>query len=255
MKALISNSSLLIAAACLLTSAGVDGAPDSRNTRQVRFLAVGDSPPYRQEIRNGVRTESAAPAGSVPPREVTAGSGDTRSKPVPIGLNRISEVAKLSVGVENFVLRDGGTPDAAPWLSLKCPASDDLLVCLYRDPAKPTWKDALSLVLPAGPKESPAGSVRIVNLYSQPARISWAGVEIEVPAGGTVIQPVTPDSGVQVHVDVADPSGKKRRYFSGEIVQKPDERGWIAIYGADQPDSRRPVKVLVLREKAAPPSP
>lgn len=256
MKALTRYPSILHATVCLFTTAAVFAAPDSKNARQVRFLAVGESPPYRQEVRNGVSVESPPPPDSVPPREVTVGAGGSEAKPVMLGLGRISNAAMVSGTLENLVLRPGGAnEDAAPWLSLKCPASGDLLVCLYRNPAGKNWKDVLSVILPDGPKESPAGSVRIVNLYSLPAQVDWAGEVIEVPAGGTVLRTVKPDAGVPVHVDASDASGKKRRYFSGEITQKADERGLIAIHGADQPNPRRPVKVLVIRERGGPPSP
>jgi hypothetical protein len=42
-------------------------------TASLRLLALGELPPFRQEIRDGVRRELDPPAGSVPPRMLEAG--------------------------------------------------------------------------------------------------------------------------------------------------------------------------------------
>ncbi|MEM9237940.1 MAG: hypothetical protein AAGB14_14295, partial [Verrucomicrobiota bacterium] len=38
--------------------------------RQMRLLTVGERPPFRQEIRDGVRYELPPPPGSLPPVEL-----------------------------------------------------------------------------------------------------------------------------------------------------------------------------------------
>ena len=59
---------------------------------RLRVLAVGDPPPFVQEVRDGARREVAPPEGSIPPRSVTAGG-----EPLRIRLGRPSSAVMLPV--------------------------------------------------------------------------------------------------------------------------------------------------------------
>ena len=62
--------------------------------RQVRFLALGELPPFQQEIRAGVRYELEPPPDSIPPREVMLGFGGEKSEPTPLRLGQLSAPLK-----------------------------------------------------------------------------------------------------------------------------------------------------------------
>ena len=249
-------SVLQTAAACVLTFLSVSAAPEAKPVRHARFLAVGDIPPFRQEIRDGIRYELDPPADSVPPREIVPGFGKEVTDALSLRLGRITEPVKVPEGEGNLELRRTGDDlKAAPWLSFKRPETGDFLVYLFRSPSKKTWNDAVGLIIPEGPVGSPAGTVRVVNLYPLAIRVVWAAEGIMLPAGKNILRTIQPGTEVPFQILVPDETGAMKRYYSGAVTQNPNERGLITIYRADGENPRRPVKVSMLREPVAPPPP
>lgn len=247
-----------ISAACLLAVLTVSAEPeaDSKPARHVRFLAMGDSPPFRQEIRDGVRYELDPPPDSIPPRQIVPGFGKQFAEAVDLRLGRISALTTVPAGEGTLDLRPPGqAPDAAPWVSLKTPESGDFLVFLFRNPAKPTWKDAVSLIVPDGAAGAPAGTLRIVNLFPLSIRIVWGGETLILPAGKTALRNVRPGTETPFQILVADAAGSMKRYYSSSVTQNQGERGLVTIYRADGEDPRRPLKVAMLREPVQPEHP
>lgn len=250
------HSILLTSAVCYLTIVGLCAQPEKQPDRHARFFAVGDSPPFRQEIRDGIRYEIDPPADSVPPREVVPGFGEELADAVPLRLGRITAPVKVPAGAGEIQLRKPGeAADSAPWLRVKRPESGDFLVYLFRNPAQKTWKDAASLVIPDGAAAFPAGSVRIVNLFPLAIQIAWGAETTTLPAGKTILKSVKPGTETPFQILVADQDGTLKRYYSGAVIQNPGERGLVTIYRADGTAPRRPVKVSMLREPVAPPPP
>ncbi|MCU0751303.1 MAG: hypothetical protein MUF13_17325, partial [Akkermansiaceae bacterium] len=102
---------LLVAAALLapVLPAEESGAgKPAEARRQARFLAIGDSPPYAQEIRDGVRYELEPPADSIPPRQVTTSADGQAASTVELRLGRISGPVKVPPGAGPFDLRKIG---------------------------------------------------------------------------------------------------------------------------------------------------
>lgn len=226
-----------------LTPALAEPAADS--ARHARFLAVGDSPPFRQEIRDGVRYELDPPPGSIPPREVVPGFAGKPSPPVPLRLGRISPPVKVPAGEGPLHLqRAGDAPDATPWVTLKSPETGDFLVILWRDPKTGSWQHARSLVVP----EAPAGHARIVNLFPQPVRMFWGAENMLLAPGGAALRPIAQNPPVALRILTADASGAMKRYYSGSVSVNEGERGLVTTYLADGVSPRRPLKVSILRE-------
>jgi len=230
----------------------------------VRVLPVGESPPFRQEVRDGVRYELDVPPDSIPPREVVTSVGkDPKTdkdpqpaKPLGLHLGRISAPAAVPPGAGILDLkRVGEGPDAKPWLRIKRPETGDFLVLLWRDPSKKSWRDALGLCVPDGPLGAPAGTERIVNLFPQAIRIVWAEEALILAAGKSISRTVKPGAEIALQILVADKTGAMKRYYSGNVTQNQGERGLVMIYRADGVSPRRPVKVEILREPAPPPPP
>jgi hypothetical protein len=223
-----------------------------KSIRHARFLAVGEIPPFRQEIRDGVRYELEPPPGSIPPREVIPGFGGEPGKAMPLRLGIISDPVIVPGGEGTLDLRSvGADAEAAPWLRVKRPESGDFLVVLFRNPSKGTWLDAANIILPEGA----ADTVRILNLFPQPARIVFAGETHTVDPGKPLVHRVKPGTDAPFQILVADSTGRPKRYYSGNVTQNEGERGLVLIYRADGESPRRPVKVSMLREPVTPRQP
>ena len=231
---------------------GAQPTKPEKSVRHARFLAVGDIPPFRQEIRDGVRYELEPPPGSIPPREVIPGFGGEPGKAMSLRLGRISEPVIVPGGEGTLDLRSvGADAEAVPWLRVKRPESGDFLVVLFRNPNKGTWLDAASVILPEGA----ADTVRILNLFPQPARIVFAGETHTAQPGKPLVHPVKPGTDAPFQILVADSTGRPKRYYSGNVTQNEGERGLVLIYRADGESPRRPVKVSMLREPVVPKQP
>ncbi len=219
--------------------------------RQIRLLALGDHPPFRQEIRGGVRYELPPPAGSLPPREVLVGAGDKTAGTTRLTLGRISGGLTVPGGAGPLVLRKTGEPaDAKPWLSLTRPESGDFIVLLWRDPAANTWEMARSLVLSDG---APAGSVTIANVAPGPVAAALGGKKFVLHPGKPVRKLLATGKPVAFQLAVPGRTGRAKRTLSRSLEQEAGERTVVLVYRSDAQSPRSPVGVTVHRERA--PSP
>ena len=232
----------------LLAVTSLAAAPKGETTRQVRFLALGELPPFQQEIRDNVRYELEPPPGSIPPREVMLGFGSEKSKPTPLRLGQLSAPLKAPPGTGPLVLalRDAAKNDE-PWLRLERPESGDFLVLLWRDPAQATWQKARSLVVP---DDAVSGSVRYINISPAAVGITIGGEKLILEAGKMFVRTVPVAVEQPFEVFLTATSGALKRLHSGVVLQNPGERTLVLIYLADGINRRRPLKVTVLREQA-----
>jgi hypothetical protein len=246
----------LLAAPCSFAQEADESEKPAKPPRQVRFLPVGDLPPFRQEVRDGVRYELEPPAGSIPPREVMLGFGDDDPQATPLSLGRMTGPLKAPAGAGPLMVRrknDG--EEAAPWLTLQRPEEGDFLVLLWRDPAKGTWEQARSLVLPDSREAAPAGRARVVNLSPVTVGVVFAGERIALEAGKTYQRAIAVGKETEIQLGAVDAKGTLTRFHSGVVFQNPNERTLVVIYRADGVQPRRPLKAVIQREPLAPPPP
>lgn len=243
------------------------GKPTKPPPRTVRVLAVGESPPFRQEIRDGVAYELEPPRDSLPPydictRPVPAGPEGQVAEPVAAGgmpmphsqlrLGRVSGPLLIPPGAGPLdILRfENGAPGEA-WLRLTRPELGNLLVLSWRAPGQADWKSPSALVLTDDAASFPAGTVRIINLFPQAVQIALGQETATLAHRAVLLKQVKVsargDSSV-FRVLVPDQAGKLRRYYSGAVTQQPGQRGLIVIYRADGVAPRRPLAVANIRE-------
>jgi hypothetical protein len=221
--------------------------------RQFRLMAVGESPPFQQEVRDGVRYEREPPAGSIPPREVTYGvEGEpTATTATALRLGRISDPLKAPAGKGPLLLRKrDAAQDSEPWMRLTCPETGDFLVLLWRDLQHGSWEKAHALVLADDPVTAPAGTLRIVNIAPVTVRIVIGNEKLILEAGKSIrrLLPAAQEQPFEVYLGGTD--GSPKRLFSSQLMHQAGERGLAIIYQADGIASRRPLKVAVQREPA-----
>jgi len=249
---------------CLLFSVafaiGVQAEPEKDKEkektppRSIRFLPLGESPPFEQEVRDGVRYELEPPAGSIPPREVSLTMGKTTVPSLRLSLGRISPPEKLPTGVVPVDIRrpeDGA--NGSPWASLTLPETGNVLVLIWREPGK-LWDKPHCLILPDGP-EFAAGMLRLTNLSPVEVRFIIGEEKFALPPGKVHGFPIPLGRDVPLQIAWVDPSGTTKPIYSSAIVQNEGERGELIVYRADGEQPRQPLKVLPLRERAPEPPP
>ncbi len=227
--------------------------PKPEKGRQVRFMPVGEIPPFLQDVRDGIRYELEPPAGSIPPRSVSLGFGGDESETLSLHLGRISSPLKVPAGVGPLLLkRSDSAEDADTWLNLTRPESGDFLVVLWRDPKQGTWEKVRSMILPDDPVNRPAGGVRVVNLSLASVRIVIGDEKLVLESQKSFGRTVPAGVEQPFQVLLPDLTGNWKPLHTGAIVQNPGERSLVLIYRADGESPRRPVKVTVQREPAPP---
>lgn len=235
----------------------LQGAPEKdkekekeKPPRTLRFLPLGESPPFEQEVRDGVRYELEPPAGSIPPREVSLTVGKLSVPGLRLSIGRISMPVTLTNGVEPVSIT---LPDNSSWMSLTLPETGNLLVLVWRDPDK-KWDKPRWLLLPDGP-EFGAGKLRLSNLSPVEIRFIIDEQKFALPPGKSYALPLPQGRDVPVQIAWIDNAGTPRKIYSSAIVQNEGERGELIVYRADGEQPRTPLKVLPLREKAPEPPP
>lgn len=233
----------------LLSSIAAAETPKKAPPRTARFFPVGEAPPFRQEIRDGVRYELEAPPGSIPPLEVLHIDSQETDKPTELRLGRISAPVKVPSGDGLYQLFSAADqPSEKPWHQFQRPESGDFLVLFWRKPGPAGWNEVSHLLLPDGPFGCPANTVCIANIFHQSVQLIWASEVIILKAGAHISKVIKPGSEVSIGILSAGPTGTAVRYFSTTVTQNPGERGWIVLYRADGENPRRPLKVLMIRE-------
>jgi hypothetical protein len=229
----------------------VTAQPGADTARQVRFLPLGEIPPFRQEIRDGIRYELEPPAGSIPPREVSLGFGTEAAEALPLRLGEISAPLKAPAGAGPLLLtRQNAAMNAEPWLRVTRPQTGDFLVLLWRDSKKGTWESARSLVVPDDAASAPAGSVRFINVSPANVGVTLGTEKLLLQAGKTFTRQVRVGAEAPFEVMLPDKAGAAKRLHGGVVLQNPGERTLVLVYQSDGVARRLPLKVVVKREPA-----
>lgn len=217
--------------------------------RTLRLLAVGDAPPFRQEIRDGVRYELEPPEGSVPPNRIELRYGEEKGEEMRFVLKRTTSRVELPGAA--LALRIYAGEDL--WHTLNLPEGGDYLAVLVRDPEKQSWVSALSLLVPDGGARFGDGDVRFINLTGVPIGFEMSeGARFPVASGKVVTQRLGEHPGAPTKAFYQDPKRGWRRFWSSALVQNRGERSTVLSYRADGESPRRPVKLIALREKVNP---
>jgi len=241
----------------IIVIAGTDqaGAQEKKEkARHVRLLALGDPPPYRQEVRGGIAYELDPPPGSIPPRMISLGvakeDGEEAIGECRLALRRMSQRLVAPAGAGPLLLRDAGDDAAGqPWLKVRRPAGGDFVVMVWRDPKAGTWDKVRSMVLPDSQKVAPAGSLTIINLAMNRLALVINDEKLVLPAGRPVRRQVAPGRPVPIQVALPDGTGKLERFLSRTVETGRGERSLVVFFRADGVKPRQPVQVIVHRER------
>jgi hypothetical protein len=233
-----------------------DGQGDEQaRTSALRFLAVGDEPPWNEIEREGIRIEQTPLPGSIPPRELQLATetGAELGSPVRIRLNQVSSVLPVKPGRVDLheVTEIGLSPD--PWHRLRFPRKSAVLGLLWRDPVKKKWTKGRSLLLPDDLTSFPAGRVRIVNVSNYSVLLEYGTEKKGTLKPGVAIM-VTRRAKVPLNLFLKRNNGTRVRMFSQVILAGARERTNVVIYTADGIGPLNPIKVCALPEIAKTPT-
>lgn len=214
---------------------------------RLRVLAVGDPPPFVQEVRDGARREIAPPEGSIPPRTVT----------VPLGSEEAREPIRIRLGQPSpevmLPMPEGGrvelrSAQGAKWLDLPLQAGGGASLALVWRGGR-DWSEPRALVVPDDSKARLQGNVNFLNLTASPLAVMIGSEKIRLEPGKSFSRQVTAQGGaVSLEILYPTPSGGLKPCHSSSLESTPGTFSRFVIYAADGKNPRLPVKVLHLQE-------
>jgi len=235
---------LSVALTGLLSAQEPAGSKPTEKGTPLRLLALGEPPPFRQEVRGDRRVEIEAEPGALPPRQVAIGS----NAEVNLTLNQAG-APLLTPPLDHVELHD----KQKVWTTLAIPENlrtKPKLALFWRDPGK-TWDSPHSLLLPDGADVFPAGQVRFVNLLPTASALKIGEQTRELAAGEIWLCPA-PTTGQTLQISFRTADGGWMPVHAATL--EPAAAGTrveVIVYRADTASARRPAKALVLREQVA----
>lgn len=237
----------LPAAASLLFTA-VAFAQEPAAQHSLRILPLGDPPPFRQEVKAGVRYEIPAPEGTVPPREIMVASKiatEETPKEFPLRLRLGTATPPLMVPSPQDGKLAVKTAAGAPWVSIPLSQSSSTLALVWR--TGKSWNEAARVF--ALPDDTKEGEFRFINLTAKPMAVTWGDLKLKLNPATTMIQRI-PDGkkAVPLTIQYPAPEGGLKPCFSTQVEKAPGTRQQFVIYVADGEKPKLPVKVLPLSD-------
>jgi len=223
------------------------------SARCLRLLPLGETPPFRQDVRDGVRYELEPAAGSIPPRQVRLGTGDEAIL-IRLNLGRATEPIKIPEGLAAAVFREASLPNepsTKPWLSIPLPEAGDVLAVVWRDPGT-EWNKPRTFIYGDSAAAFPAGSIRIVNLLPTEAALIVGTEQVLLLPGKSLIKTLPIGTDLPIQIAFKNNSGQYQRFHSGSVLLNSNERAQIFIYRADGEKPRQAAKVSTFNEAAPP---
>lgn len=242
---------------CLCTLALAQEVPQHR----LRVLTIGDPPPYKQEIRDGVRYEIPAPDGTIPPRTVVIPApkkpGETpeqsaaAQQKLRLRLGQSSQPVTMPMPQDQRVelVSDKGEK----WLNIPLNTCGASLALVWRN--GPSWSKASTIVMPDDAIARTEGNTHFSNLTAFPMAIAIGKEKILLNPGKTFTRRVVAGPAIPLEISYSTSGGALKLCHSASLEATPGIFRRIVMYGADGLKPRNPIKVLQLEEPSTEPTP
>jgi len=231
----------------LLASAAAAFAQEAPK-HTLRILPLGDPPPFRQELRGGIRYEIPAEEGTVPPRQIllfqNVAEGEKKEEwPLKLRLGTITPELKIPPPKDGAIMVK--TEAGTPWVRIPLAQGSSTLALVWR--SGKSWDQARVMSLPDDTKD---GDFRFVNLTGKPMGITWGEEKLKLNPGAVMVRRM-PDAAKVLPMSILYPAadGSLQACLSTQVERMSGSRQQFVIYVSDGVDPKMPVKVLPLSEQ------
>jgi hypothetical protein len=223
----------------------------------LRILAIGDPPPFVQQVRDGVRYEVPPPPEMIPPRNLVL--------PVPAKDNKIEKAEPLSTRLR---LSQISTPmvmpmpeskqvtlktdTGSPWLDIPLQQSPATLAIVWR--GGKDWKTPKVITLPDDAHANASGNVNFSNVSPFPIGVTFRGENIRLNPGMSYSRNVSGSSSTPLEISYFTANGTPKKFHSASIEGMNGISSRLVIYQSDAKNPRNPIKVLQLEERVQQPA-
>lgn len=220
---------------------------------RLRILAVGDQPPFKQEVREGIRYEIAPPADLVPPRTLLIPfplkQGEEKHKEdlqMRLRLGQASAPLVMPLPEDRRVSLNSDY--SGKWLDIPLSATNASLAIVWRK--GPKWTAANSVIVPDDAAARAEGNLHFSNVSIYPVGLEIGKEKIRLNPGMSYTRRLPSDRMTPLQVSYLLADGGVRLCHSAALEPCRGTYRRMVIYSADGNRPRNPVKVLHLEESS-----
>ena len=230
---------LLIFSLCLTWTSSAQETP----SKTVRFLPLGELPPFKQIIGTDRRKQGEHPKGSMPPEGTVLMTEPGEGTPLGLRLKTFTKSLKIKPSAKGVEIYEGGKVAGEPWFKSRFSAQKQALFVLCKDNATMTWDKPQVKVLPEDVRSFPLGTIRLANLSDREVAVRIGDEKaFKVKAGKVVLKPMKAGE-VLVTLAVEDASGAWRTILQNNLTMSKKGRMHAFFYKAQTKDAKKtPVK-------------
>lgn len=216
--------------------------------QKLRLLPLGDPPPFRQEVRDGVRYEVDAPAGSQPPAKVllegmvTAAHQPTHTLRMTLG-RATSDLsvpqAKVIFGLQN--------EDGTAWANVRPHSSGSSLILLWKSGR--SWSDVGHLALDDSQATHVDYAFHFTNVTAAKMGVILGKEKLLLEPKSTFTRIVKENTLCSIVYML--PGNTVKTCFQSELAGTVGSHQRLIVYPTNSATSRNPAKVLVMVESHA----
>lgn len=223
--------------------------------KHMRFIPLGDLPPHRETIKNGVRIQFPPAPGTVPPKPTTLAIDPKEGRDVPLRLKEFTGWSSINPTAGGVRIFQGKQIGGKAWISSSFSSKSQSLGVLYADHQNKNWFNPKMMLVPDDLSTFPPGSIRFVNVSHCSALVRFGNEKADVIAPGKVLLKKLKQGNHPVLVGYLAPSKNNARevIFQNELMMKPKQRIQAFFYQARGKNPRKAVKFFHRGEFYVPP--
>lgn len=221
---------------------------------RLRVLAVGDQPPFKQEVREGVRYEIAPPADAVPPRTLLipfpVKQGEQKQKEdmqLRLRLGQASAPLLMPLPESRRVALNSDY--SGKWLDIPLSSGSASLAIVWRK--GPNWTAANTIVIPDDAAARAEGNLHFSNVSAFPVGVEIEKEKIRLNPGMSYTRKLPADRMTPLQVSYFTSDGGTKLCHSAALEPCHGTYRRLVIYSADAKTPRNPIKVIQMEEASA----
>lgn len=223
----------------LLTSL-VASAQEELPPKFLRYVALGQLPPWKEEILSDRRIQLPPEPGQMPPNEIWVNGGDYSGISRKLYLKRLTNY--FSFDGEQTKLEILDKEGGAVWFGHPMPNASHTLAILFRDLNEMTWFKPVAKVVRDDLQAFPLGTMRLVNVSHMEVVVK-VGEEapVFIKPGESSHQTLQEGNNLVI-VDVVGPGGETRTIYQNDIPMKKGRRVQSFVYKSQGASPSIPVR-------------
>ena len=213
--------------------------------QKLRLLPLGDPPPFRQAVRDGVRYELDAPAGALPPAKVVlegmVTAANVPTLPLRMTLGRATTdlsapQSKVSLSLQK---EDGGI-----WAKVSPHTSGSSLILLWKSGG--SWSDVGHLALDDSQAAHVDYAFHFTNVTAVKMGVILGQEKLLLEPKTTFTRIINKNTDCRIVYVL--PGNKVKTCFQSELIGSVGSHQRLIVYPTNSTTSRNPSKVLVMAE-------